>query len=718
MAVRLLFGWALVVGAITSSLSSVESYDTSLPCEGPALRLMVDQDAASGEGEGCRQGATEQVLGAGLVLGLPGMLLLVWPRFRRTTDVAQRQEMLTSRRTGVWRSGVLAQRVAVGSITLTTLVVAAGVLLGSAELVIAGAIASAGSAWSCRRALHARVVLSAAGVQIVDPVRTRFMAWDDITGIECGFWGVEVTGLDGGAVAVRIAEKSSWARWRRRPRHADDIVEALRSAIAAHGRSPDAGVVSPPGRATSGGRPRAWRRVRRARRVALPAIAVLLAAGTWSEASPDHPASWDPRVAALAEFVEAERGLTFDHPVHVDFLSEEEYRAETRADGADLSPDDAAFLADDAALLRAWGTGSGRIDLLEAGNDLADDGTLAFYDPYAQRVVVRGDAMTPGLQATLVHELTHALQDQHFDLSEVPESRGAADVALAVIEGDAMRIEWRWLDTLDDATFAAWDDESLHAESSADLSSVPPALEATFAAPYELGGGLVDILEATGGVASIDDALRDPPRSEEALLDPFRHLDDDEPTIVEAPDTDRGAEPIDGGGRGPVALYLTLAATLDPHQALSAADRWDGDASVTWRDDERLCQRTAIAGDDRAATAELHDALVTWAEAMPAQADAEVLRAADVVTVRSCDPGEAAPGPVRDAGPALLALPAARSSFAREVLVATRDIDLARCVSGHLVASFTIDELTDTTGTILTPTIISSLTAQAIRPCR
>ena len=37
-------------------------------------------------------------------------------------------------------------------------------------------------------------------------------------------------------------------------------------------------------------------------------------------------------------------------------------------------------------------------DLLESNNDLGDTGTLAFYDPTNEEVVVRGDDLTPALR--------------------------------------------------------------------------------------------------------------------------------------------------------------------------------------------------------------------------------------------------------------------------------------------------------------------------------
>lgn len=50
------------------------------------------------------------------------------------------------------------------------------------------------------------------------------------------------------------------------------------------------------------------------------------------------------------------------------------------------------------------------------------------------------------MEATVVHELVHALQDQHFDLGAQFDELDAEDeaaVALrAIVEGDAARIEY------------------------------------------------------------------------------------------------------------------------------------------------------------------------------------------------------------------------------------------------------------------------------------
>src|SRR5438128_2092395 len=135
--------------------------------------------------------------------------------------------------------------------------------------------------------------------------------------------------------------------------------------------------------------------------VALSALAVILIVGasivgvsaTTSSSGPSHPDNWDPRVADLARFVEINRGDTFDHPVQVDFLTPDEYSKAARSGDNNLSEQDKKELQTSQSELRALGLATGDLDLQKAIDDLADSGTLAFYDPDTKRVSVRGTDM-------------------------------------------------------------------------------------------------------------------------------------------------------------------------------------------------------------------------------------------------------------------------------------------------------------------------------------
>src|SRR5690606_30912447 len=122
-----------------------------------------------------------------------------------------------------------------------------------------------------------------------------------------------------------------------------------------------------------------------------------------------HPDRWDERVAPLVSFVERTRGLRFEHPVSVYFLTPAQYRhAIVTASDDPVSGDDGDAVsgtADDERALgvqRALGLVEGAPDLEAAAADLGATGTLAYYD-YRKKVVnVRGTDVTPSMEATLV----------------------------------------------------------------------------------------------------------------------------------------------------------------------------------------------------------------------------------------------------------------------------------------------------------------------------
>src|SRR5437588_512232 len=85
-----------------------------------------------------------------------------------------------------------------------------------------------------------------------------------------------------------------------------------------------------------------------------------------------------------------------------------------------------------------------RHDLGAAESSLLSNGVAGFYDPTSKTLVVRGEKPTPYVRQVLVHELTHALQDQYFsinrpDLDRADDERG--DGLLGLSEGDAVRVD-------------------------------------------------------------------------------------------------------------------------------------------------------------------------------------------------------------------------------------------------------------------------------------
>ena len=338
----------------------------------------------------------------------------------------------------------------------------------------------------------------------------------------------------------------------------------------------------------------------------------------------EAPAEWDPRVVELVEYVEQERGLEFDHPVAVEFLTAEEYSAEMRVAPEDVTEGEREAAADDVAHLVAFGLLDEGVDLFSAGNELADIGSLAFYEPATDRVVVRGTELAPDIQGTLVHELTHALQYQHFDVDAVWEDMAASADELAansgLVEGDAMRIESNWMLTLSDDEYDQYisANDAYVDEAGEGLAGVPTVLDALATGPYSVGPGLVDVLAGDGNDA-VDDAFDQPPESTEHLMDPSSYIVGDRPIDVTAPGLPAdAAEAADPTRLGAYELYLVLAARIDPMVALDAVDGWGGDALVTYEQGGRSCAPRAVDGDEAVDDDQLRTALEAWVAAAPA----------------------------------------------------------------------------------------------------
>jgi hypothetical protein len=360
-----------------------------------------------------------------------------------------------------------------------------------------------------------------------------------------------------------------------------------------------------------------------------------------------YAAEWDPRVKAIAEFVASERGLSFKQPVNVDFLTAAQYHDAVLADHnpapADGQPGaSGSGMTDDevVAQFRALGLVSGKADLGAAGDTLADSGTLAFYSPYDKRVRVRGSELTPELRVTLAHELTHALQDQYFDLAD---GRGAQPSTFRpIIEGDAVRIEYAYEATvLTDAERkqeAASHTAGRRAyEALLATSDVPSVFSTAFELPYAVGPQFVEINAAMRGNAAVDALIRRPPTSEVSLLDPLRAGVDSTVTTVAPPAVPTQAEALDREPMGAGMLFLLLGEHIEPAAAFDAASSWQGEASVVFR------LHGVICFDARFVTTGSNDALLAgmtaWASAMPAEAGARVWGTNNEVNVHTCDPG-------------------------------------------------------------------------------
>ena len=414
-----------------------------------------------------------------------------------------------------------------------------------------------------------------------------------------------------------------------------------------------------------------------------------------------HPSAWDPRLVDLVDFVEKDRDLRFAHPVHVEFLTAEAYKRSAAAEAQKVTDKERREMEQSVALLRAFGLLEGHVDLLDRIIQLSEEGTLAYYDPETKRVTVRGNELTVAVKGTLVHELTHALQDQHFNLEWMSKDdmtnkeAEAAGLFRNLVEGDAVRVQHHWVASLDKDTQQTYAEQEAASGNEADLEGIPEVILAVVASAYTFGKELVEVIGATGGNPAVDAAFRSPPTSDEQIFDAFRYLAKDQPQTVAPPALKEGEKPIEESEPamfGAFMLFVTLAQRLDPLAAMHAVDGWGGDQMVTFERDGRQCVRVHLAADTVADRNELQAGLQKWVNGMP-RGVASLSRVGELIELNSCDPGVAhkpADVSIQEA----LSLPLTRVSLAAAVMSTSNiDAQLARCYSGKVVEQYTPEEL-------------------------
>ncbi len=413
--------------------------------------------------------------------------------------------------------------------------------------------------------------------------------------------------------------------------------------------------------------------------------------------APDpYPDQWDPRVEEYVAFVERTTGERFEHPVDVEFLTEEAFVADiTGAEEPEPSAEDRADADRYEGILRALGVVEGDVDLLADSETVLGESTAAYYDAEDRRIRVRGTELTQPVEVTLVHELTHALQDQVVDLGRLDdlESDEEASAFRAVVEGHASVVEQAWIEQLDDDERAAYDEELAAQVEEVDTEGVPDVLVAQFSAPYLLGAPFVGIIEERDGPDAAWDVLRDPPANEDQLLDPGRYVEADAAEEVDPSPPD--GEVLEEGGWGALAWYLVLAERIDVHDALAAVDGWGGDSYALYERDGVPCVQLAVTGDTATATDRLQDALTSWSEGLPGVAleRARDANGVDVVTVDACDPGPDASVEVEGRAQEALQLPSARLYVWMGALTAGLSDAEARCLAEAFTAELTMEDL-------------------------
>jgi hypothetical protein len=248
-------------------------------------------------------------------------------------------------------------------------------------------------------------------------------------------------------------------------------------------------------------------------------------------------------------------------------------------------------------------------DMVAGIFDLLDEQVAGYYDPETDTFYVLANMPRASAPIIVAHELTHALDDQHYDIDGMLERAKADDdrqaAVGALVEGSGTLIMSTFLlreigagRLSPDALAQMQESEAGRA---AQLKATPAYLQRALLAPYVLGqtfllrGNLAGLMTfAAAGGADIDRAFGSPPASIEQVLHPEKYWD---ATRQDPPDPPRvsdhaallgpGFKRVLSGTLGEMGLaVMTGLGPVDPGSPAAAdSATWTNAAATGWDGD-------------------------------------------------------------------------------------------------------------------------------------
>jgi hypothetical protein len=179
--------------------------------------------------------------------------------------------------------------------------------------------------------------------------------------------------------------------------------------------------------------------------------------------------------------------------------------------------------------------------------------------------------------------LTHALQDQNFDLQKFPlKVKDNDDLVLAtsaLIEGDATVLMTRWYVENIDPGKMLGDLSAMLGQNTAKLREAPPYMREMLLFPYTQGEQFAMTVFASGGAEALDAAFRNPPTCTKDILHPDKFLQQRaQPEQVVVPDLQSKDWRLIGNNvLGEFGTRFVLQGQLTTFEATSLAQGWNGD---------------------------------------------------------------------------------------------------------------------------------------------
>ena len=326
---------------------------------------------------------------------------------------------------------------------------------------------------------------------------------------------------------------------------------------------------------------------------AAAALAVLLGAGA-EGAGRLTPAEAEALVREVSAAVEQLRGLKFKTPVQVEIIDGATARANFKAR---IDPAEVEQVKDTQAAYVQLGLVPRGTDLIASYLDLAEKDVLGYYEHGRKTFVLLSHVSSEDVKGVMAHELTHALEDQNYDLDAVSkQAKGDDDrdtAIRAVVEGSATAVMIAYLSRNGGEKKAREELEKTESRRARRLKAAPSFTQRSLMLPYVLG--FTFLLRGKPWewhfdgmrIADIQQSYANPPRSTRQILHPEQYWVGRAPPPalpLELPDLSaalgKGWSRVASGSIGELGLAVLTGAPLDidsPEVLLPA--RWTNKAA-------------------------------------------------------------------------------------------------------------------------------------------
>jgi hypothetical protein len=321
-------------------------------------------------------------------------------------------------------------------------------------------------------------------------------------------------------------------------------------------------------------------------------LAAFLAASAFAQTSSSVFQQVDEMVTSLSEIT----GWKVFKKVPAKMLGKEAFRTYVEKRMKETSTPEQ--LRAEELTLKMFGFIPQDFDLAKETVDLVSEQAAAFYDYNKKRLfIVDSTAEGPEQRIALVHELAHALADQHHPLGKYLRKGSPDDDAStarqAVMEGQATWLTWAYVTKLNGGKAevpSAMIDQLTKTTSSDSnefpvFSKAPLYLRESLVFPYNEGLKFEDAVYHKLGRQGFDSVFERAPLSTQQILHPQTYFENTKPVDLKPPSQEtlfgkqkRQFRGLAEGSLGELDFSLLLRQYVSEKEGVAAASHWRGGA--------------------------------------------------------------------------------------------------------------------------------------------